>query len=719
VKSAKKNGVETTTTTTTTTSTRSKIRERSSTKIGSREGEEEENASTNTRSTTTRENDDENNNNNNNNITTTYDLTEEIKAAIQSASLAEQKAALETVLQRGRAYKATADLLADLHSQNSVQEEIQQPLHRANTKEFIARLLSPTQSAFVEPVGAASNGERGFLPPGVGKGGEQQQQQQQFQLAARDQLFLAKKRLNEALAAIEKQKSLEKEEEEKMTLFKTLPKKRKRGADANANMENTTSSGADTTTTTTTTTATTSNRKTKKQDVTGEQQPAAALAQKEKKSSTRKGVFGAIPASGDKANASKPKRADRRRTIARFTTAILRAEGSHVFISRDGLGYRKAFDKFLAQTYGKTFDVNGYWWTNARVEPFLRLLVHIASEGSINISEKDASELFKKKDERQAAEWVLDEDKLAKCANGMTAKDLAAIFEGKPRKTKKGFVRGTPLLVPTDKETLPVDAEAVKKAEEEKKMATENRSKIRSEKKAAAAAASAAAKTTTSTGSKEKRQKATATETTNKKASAAQPTNSNTGSVLTDGVLPGRSRTPNFFQQPLLPSQKSINAMMMLPPSPKPTDARAGTNNPPSQQGFRATSSVTPPPDVTRLFQNVPGFGAVGSNNASSNSLLMLGSRPGSRQGAIAAAGVARQYSSDLSRMMSEFNTDPESSNLFLSSYNALSASELDAVAATMATNPALKRGMSRRQPSTIINATTANATTTNANKKQ
>jgi len=579
----------------------------------------------------------------------------------------------------------------------------------------------------VEPaVGAALNGERGFLPPGVGKGGEQQRQQQ-FQLTARDQLFLAKKRLNEALVAIEKQKSLEKEEEDKMALLKTLPKKRKRGAEANAeanananaNAEETTSSGADTTTTTTATTMTTSNKKAKKQDATGEQQPAAAPAQKEKKSSTRKGVFGAIPASGDKANASKPKRADRRRTIARFTTAILRAEGSHVFISRDGLGYRKAFDKFLAQTYGKTFDVNGYWWTNARVEPFLRLLVHIASEGSINISEKDASELFKKKDERQAAEWVLDEDKLAKCANGMTAKDLAAIFEGKSRKTKKGFVRGTPLLVPTDKETLPVDAEAVKKAEEEKKMATENRSKIRSEKKAAAAAASAAAKTTTSTGSKEKQPKATTTTTTtNKKASAAQPTNSNTGSVLTDGVLPGRSRTPNFFQQPLLPSQKSINAMMMLPPSPKPTDARAGTNNPPSQQGFRATSSVTPPPDVTRLFQNVPGFGAVGSNNASSNSLLMLGSRPGSRQGAIAAAGVARQYSSDLSRMMSEFNTDPETSNLFLSSYNALSASELDAVAATMATNPALKRGMSRRQPSTIINATTANATTTNAKKK-
>ena len=46
-KKKKKNGVETTTI-----STRSKIRERSSTKIGSREGEEEENASTTTRSTT-------------------------------------------------------------------------------------------------------------------------------------------------------------------------------------------------------------------------------------------------------------------------------------------------------------------------------------------------------------------------------------------------------------------------------------------------------------------------------------------------------------------------------------------------------------------------------------------------------------------------------------------------------------------------------------------
>ena len=618
-------------------------------------------------------------------ITTT---TTKLKQSIERSTLIEQKILASLFLERKADYQATADLLAEFSKRSASergggiggigggkllqasstelkqQQEKQQhlleksvipPLHRANTKEFIARLLSSTRSV------NGSNTDTSFFFKGS-----------------------------------------EEVKEEEMA---PPPKKRKRGrADAEEM----------------TTIQTTSNKKEDKSEG-GEQkqtEPVPPPEKKEKKSSTRKGVFGAIAASGDKANASKPKRADRRRTIARFTTAILRAEGSHVFISRDGLGYRKAFDKFLAQTYGKTFDVNGYWWTNARVEPFLRLLVHIASEGATNISEKDARELFKKKDERQAAEWVLDEDKLAKCASGMTAKDLAAIFVGKPRKTKKGFVRGTPLLVPTDKETLSVDVEAVKKSEEEKKMATENRSKIRTEKKAAAASAAAAAgaqtKTTTSTGSKEKHTK---TATTRKKvvaAEAAKPTDSNTGSVLTDGVLPGRSRTPNFFQQQL-PSQKSLNAMMMLPPSPKP-----GANNPPAQQqGFRATSSMTPPPDVARLFQNVQGFSAVGSNNASSNSLLMLGSRPGSRQGAIAAAGVARQYSSDLSRMMSEFNTDPDSSNLFLSSYNALSASELDAVAATMATNPALKRGMSRRQPSSTIMMSNNTNNNNNTAKKE
>jgi hypothetical protein len=67
-------------------------------------------------------------------------------------------------------------------------------------------------------------------------------------------------------------------------------------------------------------------------------------------------------AKADKPKAKNPKRADRRRTIARFTTAILRAGGSNAFIARDGLGYRKAFDRFLVETYGDTFAEGGYWY---------------------------------------------------------------------------------------------------------------------------------------------------------------------------------------------------------------------------------------------------------------------------------------------------------------------------------------------------------------------
>lgn len=357
--------------------------------------------------------------------------------------------------------------------------------------------------------------------------------------------------------------------------------------------------------------------------------------QQQKNRSTRKGVFGAIPTAMN----NKPKRADRRRTIARFTTAILRArEGSHVYISRDGLGYRKAFDKFLVQTYGKTFDVDGYWWTNARVEPFMRILINVASEGKININEKDAGQLFKKKDKRQAAEWVLDAEKLANCANRMTAKDLAMIFEGKPRKTKAGYPRGTPLLIPTD-QSLPIDNEAVRKAEEEKRVALENRTKLRKEKemknaeKAATKAKNALCRSPMSDGR-----------------------GSEASSVMVD-ALPGRTKSPLLQKAPGV------------------------------QQGFQPPTSTLPPPEVARLFQKPDA----------SQQFTKQG-----RPSAALAANVARQYSSDLSRVMSEFNTNPEASNVFLSNYNALSASELDAVAATMHTNPLLKKGLSRMHASTV-----------------
>ena len=157
------------------------------------------------------------------------------------------------------------------------------------------------------------------------------------------------------------------------------------------------------------------------------------------------------PASGTKPVKTKnPKRADRRRTIARFTTAILRAGGSNAFIARDGLGYRKAFDRFLVETYGETFAEGGYWYENARVEPFFRVLFHVATEGRVHIDHDTVNQLFCKREKRQAAEWLLDEEELSKF--GVTATQLAQIFEGPPSVSPVGYPRGTPLAIPTDSE---------------------------------------------------------------------------------------------------------------------------------------------------------------------------------------------------------------------------------------------------------------------------
>ena len=109
------------------------------------------------------------------------------------------------------------------------------------------------------------------------------------------------------------------------------------------------------------------------------------------------------PTSKEKPKAKNPKRADRRRTIARFTTAILRAGGSNAFIARDGLGYRKAFDRFLVETYGETFAEGGYWYENARVEPFFRVLFHIATDGRVQLDHDSVNALFCKREKRQAA----------------------------------------------------------------------------------------------------------------------------------------------------------------------------------------------------------------------------------------------------------------------------------------------------------------------------
>jgi len=265
-----------------------------------------------------------------------------------------------------------------------------------------------------------------------------------------------------------------------------------------------------------------------------------------------------------------PKRADRRRAIARFTTAIIRAAGHQSFISREGVGYRKAFDRFLVETYGDTFSEGGYWYKNAEIEPFFRMIVYIATDGRVNIANDDVKYLFTKKEERQAAEWVLDEAVLGEL--GLTAKDVALVYEGKPRTSRGGFARGTPLKVPSGS-SMPPEPEPSLEA------------------------------------------------------------------IVRGGGASG---------------SKKRAAAMPPPPARAPTPSLAA-----------ATTTIVPP-DIQKLFDTVPRPNVAGLTRAASRQM-------------------SRQYSSDLSRLMSEFNANPSVADEYVRSYLARSASELDAIAAMQA----------------------------------
>ena len=268
-----------------------------------------------------------------------------------------------------------------------------------------------------------------------------------------------------------------------------------------------------------------------------------------------------------------PKRADRRRAIARFTTAIIRAAGHQSFISREGVGYRKAFDRFLVETYGDTFSEGGYWYKNAEIEPFFRMIVYIATDGRVNIANDDVKYLFTKKEERQAAEWVLDEVVLGEL--GLTAKDVALVYEGKPRTSRGGFARGTPLKVPSGSSMPPEPAPSL------------------------------------------------------------------------EAIVRGNGNGNG---------SKKRAAAMPPPPARAPTPSLAGA----------AAAVSTVPPDIQKLFDTVPRPNVAGLTRAASRQM-------------------SRQYSSDLSRLMSEFNANPSVADEYVRSYLARSASELDAIAAMQA----------------------------------
>lgn len=262
-----------------------------------------------------------------------------------------------------------------------------------------------------------------------------------------------------------------------------------------------------------------------------------------------------------------PKRADRRRAIARFTTAIIRAAGHQSFISREGVGYRKAFDRFLLETYGQTFSESGYWYSNAEIEPFFRTILYVATDGKVNIANEDVKYLFTKKEERQAAEWVVDEDVLAHL--GVSVGQFAGVYEGKSSTSSAGFPRGTPLKVPSS-ETLPPE--------------------------------------------------------------------------------------PAPFLESYVRGKTNATTAVMPPPPPRaPTPMITAT-----------TSAAAVPPEIQKLFESIPKPNVQGLSPTKSRQM-------------------SRQYSSDLARLMSEFNTDPAQGDEFVRQFLQRSASELDAIAAQSA----------------------------------
>ena len=86
------------------------------------------------------------------------------------------------------------------------------------------------------------------------------------------------------------------------------------------------------------------------------------------------------------------------------------------------LGYRKAFDRFLVET---TRHAHGGWVLvrERRAEPFFRVLFHIATDGRVQLDPDAVNALFCKREKRQAAEWLLDEEELSKL--GVTATGAA------------------------------------------------------------------------------------------------------------------------------------------------------------------------------------------------------------------------------------------------------------------------------------------------------
>ena len=381
-------------------------------------------------------------------------------------------------------------------------------------------------------------------------------------------------------------------------------------------------------------------------------------------------------AKADKPKAKNPKRADRRRTIARFTTAILRAGGSNAFIARDGLGYRKAFDRFLVETYGDTFAEGGYWYENARVEPFFRVLFHIATDGRVQLDPDAVNALFCKREKRQAAEWLLDEEELSKF--GVTATHLAQIFEGPPSVSPTGYPRGTPLAIPTDAE---LDGGAVKMS-------------------ASAAAASQAAQQAAQAHQTHQHHSGHHDSHRHDQyaphAPLAHPMYGGGGSGHHGHYGTMSQDTHGGYHGGSIPVAHTVNSGHVKeesfhaygshhPGHYNPHVGHPGGGPHPGHHnpygGMDAGNGAMPGHMFPPMHMGAGGPYAHPGQHPHDPSRVHSGYGGGPVEMGMNGSGPRRQYSSDLSRLMSEFNANPSSSDDFLKSFLQRTASELDNLA--------------------------------------
>mmetsp|Transcript_24571 Transcript_24571/g.80241 ORF Transcript_24571/g.80241 Transcript_24571/m.80241 type:complete len:1052 (+) Transcript_24571:316-3471(+) len=140
-----------------------------------------------------------------------------------------------------------------------------------------------------------------------------------------------------------------------------------------------------------------------------------------------------------KSRGAPPKRADERRQLARKIRAFcefidLRGEGGLPMAeSLNASTYREQFDGLLRFLFGVDTFGEGMWWhDNVLESKFIRVMVFLASDGKVDMSDKDAVRIFFKTGKTSNSRWCVNEEELN--AYGVTKEMFSSLFKEIPVK---------------------------------------------------------------------------------------------------------------------------------------------------------------------------------------------------------------------------------------------------------------------------------------------